>query len=47
MVSDPHMVLGMASMIPGLGEIAAAADMALWFALGILETPGVGIRPRL
>ena len=30
MAADPHMVLAMASVIPGLGELAVAADMALY-----------------
>jgi 5-methylcytosine-specific restriction endonuclease McrA len=30
MASDPHTMLAMASVIPGLGEIAAAADVALY-----------------
>ena len=34
MASDPHMVLAMASVIPGLGEVAAAADMALYLYQG-------------
>lgn len=30
MASDPHMLLAMASMVPGLGELAAAADVGLY-----------------
>ncbi len=33
-LSDPHMMLGMLSVVPGLGEIAAAADMALYLYQG-------------
>jgi hypothetical protein len=34
MAADPHMALAMFSMVPGLGEIAAAADMAIYLYQG-------------
>ncbi len=34
MVSDPHSLFAMASLVPGLGEVAAMMDMALYLAEG-------------